>query len=74
LVGQRGLADARLADEQDQRAITFCRCSERSLQLAKFSLAADEELTLGDLVLSQLLLNELIGSRRVRSHGRCRAL
>jgi hypothetical protein len=54
LVAQRGLADARLADDQDQRAITFCRRSERRLQLAKFSLAADEGLTLGDMVLGQL--------------------
>jgi hypothetical protein len=73
LVAQRGLADTGLADEQDQRAVTFCSRSERRLQSAKFSLAADETLSLGDLVLGQLRLNGLIGSRRVRSHGLCRA-
>jgi hypothetical protein len=74
MAGQRRLADTGLADEQDQRAITFCRHSERRLQLWKFSLAPDEGLTLGDLVLGQLRLYELIRSRRVRSHWRCSAL
>jgi hypothetical protein len=76
LVAQRCLADTGLADEQDQRAVTFCRRFERRLQLAKFSLAADEGLPLGKSVLSRQSLYGLIGCRwvRVPSHGWCRAL
>ena len=62
-VGRTGrVADSRLTHEHDQHAITFCRRSERKLQLAKFWLAADKGLPLGDLVPAQLLLIGLIGS------------
>src|SRR5215471_7851701 len=76
LVGECGLANARLADEHDQRAVTLCRRFEHRLQLAELALTADEGLPLGRAARSQHFLGWLIRSRRVRvrSHGQCRAL
>jgi hypothetical protein len=76
LVAQRGLADARLADEQDEPAVTPGRGIERPLELAQLILAAHKGLLQRQASPGQLLLAGLIGSRlvRVQSHERCRAL
>jgi hypothetical protein len=43
LVGQATLADARLAPHQDEATAAGCRLSERLQQLAKLTVAPDEE-------------------------------